>query len=151
MKGWLLDTNVVSELAKASPDAPVASWAEGQPDSTVFVSVLSLGEFEQGIGNLPPSHPARDRYQSVLQAIETDFAGRIVGVEDAIVRLWGRMSGEALRRDGKLPPVIDTMLAATATEKRLYLATRNVRDMRATGVVVFNPWTDDPARFPLTG
>ena len=150
MNGWLLDTNVVSELAKANPDPPVASWAGRQPDSTVFISVLSLGEFEQGVGNLPPSHPARGRYESILQSIETNFSGRILAVETGIVRLWGRMSGEALRRDGKLPPVIDTMLAATAIEKRLYLATRNVRDVRATGAAAFNPWTDDPARFPLS-
>lgn len=150
MRGWLLDTNVVSELTKADPDAAVASWAEGQPDTTLFVSVLSLGEFDQGVANMPPSHPARERYDSVLRSLETNFAGRILAVENEVVRLWGRLSGEALRRDGRLPPPVDMMLAATAIERRLYLATRNVRDLRATGAAVFNPWADDPARFPLS-
>ena len=62
----------------------------------------------------------------------------------------GRISGALQRSTGKAPQVIDTLLAATAIEHDLYLATRNVVDVRETGAAVFNPWHDDPAAFPLT-
>jgi hypothetical protein len=59
------------------------------------------------------------------------------------------MSGEIRRASGHPPPVIDTMLAATAIEHDLYLVTRNTKDVSATGAVVFDPWNADPERFPV--
>ena len=64
---------------------------------------------------------------------------------DAIVRRWGTISGLVKRRTGHTPPVIDTMLAATAIEHDLCLVTRNVRDVRFSGAQVLNPWDRDPA------
>lgn len=68
-------------------------------------------------------------------------------LDDDIVRRWGRISGEVKRASGHAPPVIDTMLAATAIEYDFYLVTRNVKDTRLTGAIVFDPWNDDPDRF----
>ena len=82
-------------------------------------------------------------------ALESRFAGRILSVSDEIVLRWGSISGEVRRLTGHPPPVIDTLLAATAVEQSLYLVTRNVADVTGSGVRVFNPWKDDPKDFPL--
>lgn len=149
MNGWLLDTNIVSEVARPRPNAAVASWLSAQPLGRLFISVLTIGEILQGIWKLPEAAPARPRFEAMLAGLEARFRGRMLNLSDPVVRRWGRLSGLELAA-GRTPPVVDILLAATALEHRLYLATRNVRDVRATGAAVFDPWTDDPARFPLS-
>jgi predicted nucleic acid-binding protein len=61
------------------------------------------------------------------------------------------LAGRIRRDTGHPPPVIGTLLAATALDEGLYLVTRNARDVEPTGAAVFNPWADDPAWFRLTG
>lgn len=150
MKGWLLDTNVVGELSKPRPYLAVGAWFGTQRKSSIFVSILTIGETLQGIHNLQPDAPERTHFAAKLADVEASFDGRILPIADAIVRRWGEVSGAALRTTGRVLPAIDALLACTAIEHRLYLVTRNVRDVRATGAAVFNPWTDDPGRFPLS-
>ena len=149
MIGWLLDTNVTSEIARADGDAKVAAWAEGQEEDRLYISILTLGEYDKGVNNLPPEAPARSRIEGSVAALEARFAGRILSLDDQIVRRWGRISGTVQRATGTVPPVIDTLLAATAIEHDLYLVTRNVKDVRDSGAAVIDPWHDDPAAFPL--
>nr|WP_246665258.1 hypothetical protein [Rhizobium tropici] len=66
-----------------------------------------------------------------------------MSLDDTIVRRWGRISGEVKRDSGQAPPVIDTMLAATAIEHDLYLVIRNAKDAQPSGAVIFDPWNDD--------
>jgi predicted nucleic acid-binding protein len=82
-------------------------------------------------------------------ALETRFAGRVLSVSDQIVLRWGAISGEVKRLTGHSPSVIDTLLAATAIEHDLYLATSNVADVANSGASVFNPWKDDPKQFAI--
>ncbi len=140
MNGWLLDTNVVAELARREADPGVVAWAEGQAEELFFISVLTLAEYDKGIAALAPDAPQRSRYAAALMALEARFAGRILPIADAVARRWGRLSGEVRRATGRTPPVIDAFLAATAVEHDLVLVTRNVRDVRGTGAVVFDPW-----------
>jgi predicted nucleic acid-binding protein len=149
MRGWLLDTNVVSELARPRPDARVLSWLASLPEGRTFVSILTLAEIDQGIESLPPSDERRPRYQRFRSQIEAQFAGRVVALDDETVRLWGVLSGQYRRTFGGKTPVIDTMLAASAQRRRLHLATRNVSDVRRLGWSAFDPWADDPAEYPL--
>ncbi len=65
------------------------------------------------------------------------------------MRRWGTISGTVRRDTGHPPPVIDTLLAATALHHDFYLVTRNVRDVRHSGAAVFNPWEDDPSAFSV--
>jgi toxin FitB len=148
VKGWLLDINVISELSRPRPDDAVAAWMAALQPTSLFISILTVGEIIQGICKLPARNPARARFETVLAGLDAQFTGRTLPVTDAAVRRWGELSGAELAL-GRRPPVIDFMLACTAIEAGLYLATRNVRDVRATGAAVFNPWTDDPGRFPL--
>ena len=144
MIGWLLDTNVVAELANPHGTARVHAWAAAQDERRLYLSILTLGEYEKGLHNLPEDSAIRPRIKAALAALEARFADRLLPVSDAVVRRWGAVSGAVKRATGQTPPVIDTMLAATALEYDLYLATRNVRDVQHSGAGVFNPWTDDP-------
>jgi predicted nucleic acid-binding protein len=150
MIGWLLDTHVVAALASPSGAPSVHAWAVAQDEERLFLSVLTVAEIEKGIEQLQPGDPARFRHAGTRAAIEARFGGRILSLSDAIVRRWGAISGRVRREAGHPPPVVDTLLAATAIEHDLYLVTRNIRDVRLSGAALFNPWTDDPANFPLS-
>ena len=149
MIGWLLDTNVTAELIRPGGEPRVKAWAAAQDERTLHLSILTIGEYEKGIHNLPEGDARRVVYGSTRDALEARFADRLLPVSDAVVRRWGSISGVVRRQTGHPPPVIDTLLAATAIEHDLYLATRNVRDVRYSGAAVFNPWEDDPAGAPL--
>jgi hypothetical protein len=149
VKGWLLDTNVISALTGPKPEARIQAWVAAYPSRTLYISILTLGEFHKGIQNLPPGDKLRHKIEHVVLGIESRFAGRILSVSDAITLRWGAISGEIKRLSGHSPTVIDTMLAATAIEHNLYLATRNIADVKMSGSAIFNPWKDDPAHFPL--
>ncbi len=149
MNGWLLDTNVIAELSGAKPDRAVERWIESQPEPTLFLSILTLGEYQKGVHHLPPGDKLRLRLQRSVIALEARFSGRILSVSDEAVLRWGAISGEVKRLTGHSPSVIDTLLAATAMEHDLYLATRNTVHVAKSGAAIFNPWKDDPAQFPL--
>ncbi len=147
MKGWLLDTNVVSALLNGTPS--VMAWVAGTSERTMYLSVLTLAEYDKGIHNLAPSDPDRSRFIAARDLLERRFAGRVLGLADPVVRRWGELSGSIKRQTRHPPAVVDTMLAATALEHDLFLVTRNVKDVRHSGAAIFNPWTDDPSQFPL--
>lgn len=150
MRGWLLDTNVVAALINPQGAPSVKRWAEGQQEEDFHISVLTLAEYDKGIHNLPDDHPDRQRYMAARDALAERFASRVLSLDDQVVRRWGRISGERKRASGHAPPVIDTLLAATAMERDLYLVTRNVKDTRPSGAIVFDPWNDDVGQFPLS-
>ena len=149
MNGWLLDTNVISEVSGAKPDRRVEMWLKSQPEHALFLSILTIGEYWKGIEHLPSGDKLRPRLQRSVLALEARFSGRVISVSDPIVLRWGALSGEIKRIVGHSPSVVDTLLAATAIEHNLYLATRNVVHVAHSGAAVFNPWKDDPAHFPL--
>lgn len=149
MKGWLLDTNVVAALITPSGGSRVKRWAAEQDEETMFLSVLTLGEYDKGIHNLDAGHSERSRYIAARDALEVRFTTRVLYVSDPVIRRWGEISGSIKRTTGHAPSVIDTMMAATAIEHSLFLVTRNVKDVRGSGAAFFNPWKDDSSQFPL--
>jgi toxin FitB len=110
----------------------------------MHLSVLTLAEYDKGIANLPEGDGRRGLYGARRNALEARFAGRVLSLSDKVVRRWGVISGHVRRLTGHPPPVIDTLLAATAIEHRLWLVTRNVRDVQSSGAAVFDPWNDEP-------
>lgn len=150
MIGWLLDTHIVGALTSPFGAPSVHAWASAQQEERFYLSVLTLAEIEKGIEQLPPEDPARARYAGGLAAIEARFHGRVLPLSDSVVRRWGAISGRVRRERGHPPPVVDTMLAATAVEYRLYLVTRNRRDVEHSGASIFNPWSDEATDFPLS-
>lgn len=149
MKGWLLDTNVVAEVTRPQPNPRVQRWFAAQQEPLLFISILTLAEYQKGLHHLAPGDPLLPRLEQLALRIEERFAPRILPISDPIALRWGAVTGQVKRITGHPPAVIDTMLAATAIEHNLYLATRNTADVAHSGAAVFNPWKDDPARFPL--
>lgn len=145
MVSWLLDTKVVFELGRERRHPNVMAWAARCGERELYISVLTLGEYDKGLHKLAAEAAGRGRIETGLRAIEVRFEGRILSVSDSIVRRRGRISGAALGATGMSLPVVDTLLAATAIEHGLVLATRNVKDVRDTGARVFDPWQDDPS------
>lgn len=141
---------MVAALINPRGAPTVKAWAARQNEETFHISVLTLAEYDKGIYNLPDDHADRPRYIASRDALADRFGSRVLSLDDDIVRRWGRTSGEVKRASGHPPAVIDTMLGATAIEHDLYLVTRNVKDAKPSGAVVFDPWNDDAGMFPLS-
>lgn len=149
MKGWLLDTNVVSEPSRAKPDGRVLDWMYSLPRDRTFISVLTLAEVDSGVEALAHDNPRRTKYARFRRGLEAEFSGRVLPLDNETVRLWGILAGRYQRQFGGRVPPVDGLLAANAQRQRLYLATRNLHDVQRLGVSAFDPWTDEPAEFPL--
>ena len=134
---YLLDTNVLSETRKKKADAGLRSFLEKTDASTLYISVLTLGELRKGIARKKreDAEMAR-RLADWAEGLELGFADRILGIDAATARLWGEWSSERPR------PVVDTLLAATAVQHGLTLVTRNIRDLRGIPVKLLDPWTE---------
>ena len=141
---YLVDTCILSELAKRRPNANVSKWLAGHSSSSqFFVSAVTVGEIMEGIESLPPEDPARRK-------LSTWFRERILGAykesilpfdQDVAVK-WGEIKGMT-NRMGKARPDLDAQIAATALVHGLTIVTRNVADMEYTGVKTVNPFGDD--------
>ena len=135
---YLLDTNVLSELRRKTPEPKVAHWIAQRPAQTLYLSVLTLGEIRKGIDSLSDEV----RRQTLLDWLEVDipayFIGRILDVDQSVSIRWGSMVAQAKR------PVaaIDSLLAATACQHGLTLVTRNTKDFVGLPVTIYNPWLD---------
>lgn len=139
MSGFLLDTNVLSELVKLNPDDKVVSWVEQMDEDLLYLSVLTLGEIRKGITTLSPAS-RRVKIEAWLEKdLQDRFAGRILPVTEGVADRWGVLAGNYQLKKLALP-IIDGLLAATALHHNLSLVTRNVKDVLHTGVDLFNPW-----------
>ncbi len=140
---YLLDTDVVSEALRPAPNVQVVSWLTAQSSATVYLSVLTIGEIEQGI--VRSSHPRRaERLRHWLNAeLVPSFGARILPVDADVMRRWGLITGQALQQ-GRPVGLMDSLLAATAIAHGLILATRNTRDVAALPVQTLNPWGQNP-------
>jgi predicted nucleic acid-binding protein len=151
LRGWLLDTNVIGSLIASAGAPSVKAWAKRQDEELLYISVITLAELDKGIAQLADADPSRARYAANRDLIMQRLGGRVLPVSDNIMRLWGALAGRIKRDTGHPPPVIDTMLAATALEHQLYLVTRNTADVKHTGATVFNPWEHDHGKFTVSG
>jgi len=134
----LLDTCVVSELARPAPDPRILAWLDSVNDDALRLSVVTLGEIKKG-ADLLEDGPRKVRVEAWLDELRATFADRILPVDEAVATRWGEISA-ASRRAGRARPPIDSLLAATAVCHQLQLATRNVADFESTGAVIVNPW-----------
>lgn len=135
--GYLLDTNVISETRKLRANADVMAFLARAESASLFLSMLSLGELRKGVEAKRRTDPAVGQQLATwVDGIETTFADRLLTVDAPTARLWGELSA------ARSLPVVDTLIAATAIRHGLTLATRNIRDIAATGVTSFDPWAD---------
>lgn len=139
--GFLLDTNVLSELMKPKPQRRVVAWVEATPEALLYLSVITIGEIRKGIDLLDDDNPKRAALQTWLDRdLRVRFEGRLLAFDDGVAERWGQLEAFAKKRRVTIP-TIDAQLAATALHHNLTLATRNTSDLRPTGVPIFNPWS----------
>jgi toxin FitB len=131
---YLLDTSIVSELRKRDPDSRVLSWYRTVQPAELYLSVLTIGEIRRGVERLRHRDPLQAaRLDRWLAGLTVSYRDRIVGVDASIADQWGRVN---------VPdplPVIDGLLAASAIVRGWTLVTRNVQDVRRSGVRLLNP------------
>jgi toxin FitB len=139
VSGFLLDTNVISELVRPKPEPNVKAWVAAIDENLLYLSVLTLGEIRKGIASVKDA-ARRVTLEAWLNSdLVLRFAGRLLSVDQPVADRWGRLSAHAGTKS--LLPVIDGLLAATALHHNLTLVTRNTKDVAATAVPVFNPWS----------
>ena len=136
---YLVDTCVLSEVVRETPNKKVLEWLSQTPESSLFVSVLTFGEFHKGIEKLPASKKKDRLHKWVNSDLRERFKNRILDVEILAATAWGKIQGEA-ESEGKPMPSIDGLIAATAIANDLVVVTRNVKDMAQSGVAILNPW-----------
>jgi predicted nucleic acid-binding protein len=139
VNGFLLDTNIPSELTKPMPDSQVSIWVDAQDNASLYLSVVSVGELRRGFTVLPQSKRRMQLEQWFEQYLLPLFANRVLPVTQSIGDRWGVLGGECQLRGTPLNTA-DGMIAATALEHDLTVVTRNVKDFAGLGVTVFNPW-----------
>ncbi|MBI4545570.1 MAG: type II toxin-antitoxin system VapC family toxin [Gemmatimonadetes bacterium] len=127
---------------KRRPNRGVAAWVDATAEELLHLSVITIGEIRKGIDLLSDDDPKRAALQGWLgHDVRARFAGRLLAFDDAVAERWGQIEALAKKRRLTLP-TIDAQLAATALHHNLTFVTRNTGDVAATGVPVFNPWSE---------
>lgn len=137
---YLLDTCVLSELVKSTPDAHVIRWFEARKAHELCISAMTWGELQRGVTRLPESK-RRSELTLWLQQLETGFEDRILAFDKNVSRVWAHMTAQA-ETQGKSMAAFDSIIAATARAHDCKLVSRNVRDFVNAGIDVINPWQD---------
>jgi predicted nucleic acid-binding protein len=137
--GFLIDTNVISEFARLGPSSRVEQWLDAAEPGLLFASVVTLGEIRLGIEDLPAGKRRAALEQWLREGLPAWFEANLLPVTRNIADRWGQITIQA-KREGISISTPDGLIAATAIEHRLTLATRNVKDFAGIDLPIFNPW-----------
>lgn len=132
---YLVDANVLSEPTKQAADGRVVTWLNAN-ESNLIVDSIVVGELRIGLLALPRGRKRarlEQWYETVVETIDC------IAWDATISQRWAALVVE-LKRKGEIVPLLDGMIAATALQHDLIVATRNTRDFEKTGVKTFNPF-----------
>jgi toxin FitB len=130
---YLVDTNVLSEARRGRTEP--REWLRSVDQSTIYLSVVTLGEIMKGVAPKQPTDPhMAASLMEWLDLLRRDHADRILPIDDDVAIAWGRLAAERPRS------MADGLIAATASVHDKTIVTRNVRDFQDTGVPVIDPW-----------
>lgn len=134
---YLLDTNVISELVKQTPNPIVLNWMDSIDNEKFYISVITLGEIRKGVAGI--QNP--ERLEKISHWLEIElpayFEERILNIDAKVADSWGRLQS---KNKGYILPAIDGLIAATAYVHNLTLITRNTKDFINTSIALINPW-----------
>ena len=139
MTGWLLDTNVLSELRRKRPDRNVVAFVREQPLESLFVSTVTLAEIRFGIEILPEADRRAELHDWLANKVRPMFEQRVLPVTEDVMVKW-RLLVEQGRKTSHTFSQPDLIIAATAIHAGLIVVTRDVREFEHAGASVFNPW-----------
>jgi toxin FitB len=135
MAGFLLDTNVVSELRKRVPHPAVLTWHRNHVGADAYLSVLVIGEIRQGIERVRPRDDGKAaELDQWLTGLLARYRDQVLPVTAEVAQEWGRLNARSRA------PVVDGLMVATAKVHRLTLVTRNTKDVLDTRVSIVNPF-----------
>lgn len=137
MNGIILDTNCISELIRSRPDPKVAKWIQETDENTLFLSVLTLGEIRREI-ELLEDLKRKKSLENWVHSLNIRFQDRVLPITIEIAERWGGLLAKA-KQEGKPVGVIDGLIAATALQHNLTVATRNAKEFHEI-VATINPW-----------
>ena len=135
---YLLDTNVLAEFKKKQPSAKVIDWLNAQIEESLFISVVTVGEIQKGIAALPVSK-RRTALAEWLEELIYRYDKRILPLDVKVLRQWGEITGK-LEKKGRVLPLMDSLIAATAITYQMTIVTRNTVDFEKTGAPVLDVW-----------
>jgi toxin FitB len=141
--GWLLDTNVISELRRPKPDDKVAAFVRAQPLEALHISVVTLAEIRFGIELLPEATRRSALNDWLTHKVRPMFGQRVLAITEDIMFKWRLMIEEG-RKSGHTFSQPDLIIAATAQYHGLTVVSRDTKEYVIARVEVFNPWTDAP-------
>ena len=135
---YLIETCVFSEYRKKAPEPKVIDWINGNADESLYLSVLTIGELEKGILRLPDSTRKTDLIE-FLETLIIRFDQRVLNLDISVMRKLATLVSD-LESKGRVLPIVDSLLAATAIAHDLTIVTRNEGDFIGTNVAILNPW-----------
>ena len=135
----LLDTNVVSEPLRPSPDPRVIEWIDAQPLETLFLSAITVAELRAGVALLPVGRRRAGLEESLETRVLPLFAGRVLPFDMGCTQAYAELMAKA-RALGLTIAGADGYIAAIAAANRLTVATRDTRPFEAVAAAVINPW-----------
>jgi predicted nucleic acid-binding protein len=137
---FLLDTNVVSEWAKPSPNAGLITWLQDVDEDSTFLSAVTIAELQHGIHRLPFGKRRHRLNEWLSNDLLPRFEQRVLPIDAAVADACGRMMA---RRQNLGRPIgtMDAFIAATVEVHELTLVTRDISDFKHVVHSVVNPWT----------
>ncbi len=135
----LLDTNVVSETMRKTPEPAVVAWLDIQSAETLFLTTISLAELLFGIAALPSGRRKAALERAMVENIAPLFSDRLLSFDVAAAQAYAEIMSKA-RRAGRAIGVADGQIAAIAATHRLTIATRDAAPFEAAGIPVVDPW-----------
>jgi predicted nucleic acid-binding protein len=138
---YILDTCLISELAKSDPNEKVVDWVLSENETNFYVSVLTFGELQKGIEKLPESKKKEALRIWTANELRNRFQNRILGIDMRVAICWGKIQSIAEKK-GKPMPAIDSLIAATGITNGMVVVTRNITDMEQSGADLLNPWSE---------
>ncbi|MGI0493905.1 type II toxin-antitoxin system VapC family toxin [Alkalinema pantanalense CENA528] len=138
---YLLDTCIISELIAKRPNQTVLDWLDSQVASDLYLSVITIGELTKGIRRLPDSRRKADLEHWLENDLLSRFSGRTPTLDLNTMILWGNLIAR-LEVQGRVLPLMDSLIAATVLHGGFTLITRNEKDFIGTGVPLINLFTE---------
>ena len=136
---FLLDTNVVSELMRTSPDSAVEAWIAGHPVKDLFFSAIGESELRYGAAIMPVGQRRETLVSDIETMLHAAFENRISPFDSGAARAYANIAAKR-RGAGRAVAPADCQIAAIARARGMAVATRNVRDFEDMGVELFNQW-----------
>lgn len=137
----ILDTNVLSELARRAPDARVLAWVDSQPAAELVITAITAAELLYGVARIPPGRRKAELEAAVHALVRHDFRHRVEPFDAGAAEQYATVVSER-ERTGQPISAADAQVAAISRARTAALATRNTKDFEHSGISLINPWQE---------